>query len=281
MKKITGALAATVLAMTMSSCVAVEGDFKVSEDGRLDGTLRQTVDVAAMMEMSMNFGEEGDTPAPEPTQEEVDEAVAEFVGDLDAIKAELPDSITAEEVDDDGWAGAEFTLDGATFAEFNDMLSNVGDSEGTGVTTTSADDEMTWTVKDSVGTLAMGSTPMDQGEDTEESLQMAAMMGVKLQMTFAFDGTVTESTGKISEDGDAVTFDMLKLGDEPLEATVELGGGTNWLLIGGGIGALVLLGAALLLLLRRRTPTAGPAAQPAQPEPYQAPEGPNPLLKDL
>ena len=203
MKGVVRAVLVAAMVFVLSGCYLVEMEMTVSSDDKVSGTMT----VALQEEATAMLEELGS-----------DDGALIDVGDL-------PDGVTTEPYDQDGYTGQTVTFTDVPLEEFNSVMQQ---DDGTFSLTRSGDQYLfTGTIDMSGGsesagdTDSPGSTDGPDLEGFEEAITQALASG-SMTLTMTFPGEILDTNGEV--DGTTVTWDLADfLEQSELHATAVAG----------------------------------------------------------
>lgn len=232
----------TVLALfavvALSGCIRYNVDMTLSEDDTASGTIV----IAVQKGVGEQMGVANDQ-----------EALAQLFGE-----SPFGANFTPKEYAEGDWVGQSYTFDAVPIADLTDLASL-----------------FTVTRDGDVFSVDGSGAPVTADEQSQ------LPPGAESKLSITFPGDVIEHNGTL--EGKTVTWDLFTMTD-PVHATAGAtasGSGSAfplWLLIGGGIALVALIGAAVVvILMRRRRGTSAPVnPAPVNPEPFDASTPPAP-----
>lgn len=240
------AAVAAVAALALSGCIKMDMDLGVQSDNTVDGTVIFGVSkqLAALPGFDAN--------------------------DLNSGPVESPKAghVTTKKYDDGTWVGTQM--------DFTDVpLSEFGASQAGDLSITREGDEF----------KVSGSMDLSEDSSGEDpsGMDMAALASsAEIRLRLTFPGEVVSSNGTV--DGNSVTWTP-KFGEKAEITAVAkaTGGGSSmtWLLVGGLLAALALVGGFLFVTMRRKgtasTPVPEGSIVPGLPAPAGTPTDETPF----
>jgi hypothetical protein len=214
------------IAVFASGCLKADINLTLAKDGTADGTVVLALSKAYMTTNGM-------------TEADAEQSMR------DQLEDEGGPAFECDHWEDGTYLGVECTVEGATLEELS-----AEDVMGYQLTFENVDDTI-----DLSGDVNLQSLdPATAGfEDFESTLAVE------------FPGLVQEQTDG-EQDERTVTWEFELGRRTQVLATAAIGGGIPWLLLGGGLAILLVVGAVVaFVLIRRRTPAT--PTQPTQPSP--------------
>ncbi|NTV40114.1 MAG: hypothetical protein HGA51_09215, partial [Demequinaceae bacterium] len=226
MKRIARASALALLAaLALSGCIRYNVDMTLSEDDTASGTIVIAVQKGVGEQMGVATDKE---------------ALTQLFGD-----SPFGPDFTPKEYADGDWVGQSYTFDAVPITDLADLAS---------LFTVTRDEDV----------FAVDGAAAPVTDDQKSQLPP----GAESKLSITFPGEVIDSNGTV--DGRTVTWDLFTMTD-PIHATGNAtgpgsGSGSGvptWMLIGGAVALVVLVGAVVAVILVRRRG----ATEPINPAP--------------